>query len=128
LLDEENDGHISEECHIPLGYIRQLLRHIGDFSNETEIAPDAVMKRARSNRDVLPNFPGMPLTGHPGSLSLAQLRHLEETHQRLITEMGQTRVGEDYEYLLAIWEQLIYEHRGWHGRRYDLSRNRILLE
>lgn len=118
LLDEEAYNKISEACRMPLGYIRQLLWHTGDFENETAIALDAVMEKARSDYDVLPTFPGIPLTDCFGSLSLTQFKHLEETYQHLVTEIDQMSDDENYKYLLAIWEQLIYDHQGWDGRRY----------
>lgn len=70
------------------------------------------MEKARSDYNVLPTFPGIPLTDSSSKcLSITQFKHLEETHQRLVRGVDQTNKDKNYKYLLTIWEQLILNMR-----------------
>ena len=106
----------SKQLRFVLGYIRQLLLHARALARWSP----GWLSEARDAADVLPNFPGRPLTDESDApldtdviLDTEQLHHVREAYCRFIRLKSKARgSGEmDYDYLLGCMEQLLHHIR-----------------
>ena len=107
----------SKQLRPVLGYIRQLLLHARALARWSP----GWLSEARDAADVLPNFPGRPLTDESNVpldtdviLDTEQLHHMREAYCRFIRLKSKLQGPEkrEYDYLLGCMEQLLHHVRG----------------
>ena len=93
-----------------LSYTRQMLRHW----HALEMSLPHALGEARDEEDVLPNFPGRPLSsGSVVPLNTEQTRHVEDVYRELIQYKADIDDDEAdaYDHLLGCMEQLFHHSR-----------------